>query len=106
MADISDLPMLHDIDAGYSPQYVNLARILRSKIQAGEYRQGDILPAANLARELLFQPAVVGVGVGELAAGEAVPTGAAGAGLVAVSSVVVTGPPEPPLSQVDQDCCQ
>ena len=26
MTDISDLPMLHDIDAGYSPQYVKLAR--------------------------------------------------------------------------------
>ena len=31
MADISDLPMLHDIDADYSPQYVKLARILRDK---------------------------------------------------------------------------
>ena len=33
MADISDLPMLHDIDADYSPQYVKLARILRDKIE-------------------------------------------------------------------------
>ncbi len=39
MADISDLPMLHDIDADYSPQYVKLARILRSKIESGEYRR-------------------------------------------------------------------
>ncbi len=51
MADISDLPMLHDIDAGYSPQYVKLARILRGKIESGEYRRGDILPAADLAHE-------------------------------------------------------
>jgi DNA-binding GntR family transcriptional regulator len=51
MADISDLPMLHDIDADYSPQYVKLARILRDKIESGEYDQGDILPAADLARE-------------------------------------------------------
>ncbi len=51
MADISDLPMLHDIDADYSPQYVKLARLLRSKIESGEYRRGDILPAANLAHE-------------------------------------------------------
>ena len=49
MADISDLPMLHDIDADYSPQYVKLARILRGKIESGEYHQGDTLPAANLA---------------------------------------------------------
>jgi DNA-binding GntR family transcriptional regulator len=49
MADISDLPMLHDIDADYSPQYVKLARILRGKIVAGEYRRGDNLPAADLA---------------------------------------------------------
>ena len=51
MADISDLPMHHDIDADYSPQYVKLARILRDKIEAGEYQPGDILPAADLARQ-------------------------------------------------------
>jgi DNA-binding GntR family transcriptional regulator len=51
MADISDLPMLHDIDAGYSPQYVRHARALRGKIESGQYRQGDILPAADLTRE-------------------------------------------------------
>ena len=49
MADIFDLPRLHDIDADYSPQYVKLARILRDKIESGEYRQGDTLPAADLA---------------------------------------------------------
>ena len=49
MADISDLPMLHDIDAGYSPQYVKLTRILRARIESGQYRRGDILPAAGLA---------------------------------------------------------
>ena len=51
MADISDLPMLHDIDADYSPQYVKLARILRDKIESGHYRRGDILPAADLASQ-------------------------------------------------------
>jgi DNA-binding GntR family transcriptional regulator len=51
MADISDLPMLHDIDADYTPQYVKLARILRAKIESGEYQRGGILPAADLARE-------------------------------------------------------
>jgi hypothetical protein len=35
MADISDLPMLHDIDADYSPQYVKLARILLRLGQSG-----------------------------------------------------------------------
>ena len=49
MAGISDLPMLHDIDAGYSPQYVKLARVLRGKIESGQYRRGDSLPAADLA---------------------------------------------------------
>jgi DNA-binding GntR family transcriptional regulator len=33
------------------PQYVKLARILRGKIEAGEYRRGNILPAADLAGE-------------------------------------------------------
>jgi DNA-binding GntR family transcriptional regulator len=51
MADIADMPILHGIDAGYSPQYVKLARALRVKIESGQYRQGDILPAADLARE-------------------------------------------------------
>ena len=51
MADISDLPALHDIDADYSPQYVKLARALRDRIESGEYRQGDTLPAADLAHE-------------------------------------------------------
>jgi DNA-binding transcriptional MocR family regulator len=50
MADISDLPMLHDID-DYSPQHVRHARALRGKIESGQYRQGDMLPAADLARE-------------------------------------------------------
>ena len=49
MADISNLPRLHDIDADYSPQYVKLARILRDKIQSGQYQRGDTLPAADLA---------------------------------------------------------
>ena len=51
MADISDLPMLHDIDGEYSPRYVKLARALRCKIGSGQHRQGDTLPAADLARE-------------------------------------------------------
>lgn len=43
---------------------------------------------------------------GELATGAAGPAGTADAGLVAVSSVVVTGPDELPFSQDDQDSCQ
>lgn len=51
MEAISDLPMLHDIDADYTPQYVKLARILRDKIESGQYKRGDPLPAAALARD-------------------------------------------------------
>ena len=32
-------------------QYVKLARILRGKIESGEYHRGDILPAAELASQ-------------------------------------------------------
>jgi DNA-binding GntR family transcriptional regulator len=46
---ISDLPMLHDIDADYTPQYVKLARVLRDKIESGHYQHGDTLPASALA---------------------------------------------------------
>lgn len=51
MEAISDLPMLNDIDADYSPQYVKLARILRGKIQVGEFKRGDPILAADLMRE-------------------------------------------------------
>ena len=51
MEAIADLPMLNDIDADYSPQYVKLARILRTKIEAGEYQHGAKLPANVLAVE-------------------------------------------------------
>ena len=51
MEAITDLPMRNDIDADYSPQYVKLARILRGKIESGEHKRGDSIPAASLARE-------------------------------------------------------
>jgi DNA-binding GntR family transcriptional regulator len=47
---ISDLPMLNDIDADYSPQYVKLARILRTKIESSQYTRAAP-PCAGLARE-------------------------------------------------------
>jgi len=59
MEAISDLPMLHDIDADYSPQYVKLARILRDKITSGQYKDGDPLPAAALASEYQVSVGVV-----------------------------------------------
>jgi hypothetical protein len=49
MEAISDLPMHNDMDADYSPQYVKLARILRSKIESGEYKRMDAIPAASVA---------------------------------------------------------
>jgi DNA-binding GntR family transcriptional regulator len=51
MTAISDVPMLHDIDADYTPQYVKVARALRDKIESGEHRRGDTLPAADVAHE-------------------------------------------------------
>jgi DNA-binding GntR family transcriptional regulator len=51
MDAITDLPMLHDMDADYSPQYVRLARIIREKITSGKYKHGESLPAAGLASE-------------------------------------------------------
>ena len=51
MEAIADLPMLNDMDADYSPQYVKLARILRAKIESGQHKRGDTLPAAGLAQE-------------------------------------------------------
>lgn len=51
MTAISETPMLHDIDAEYTPQYVQLARALRDKIESGEYKRGDALPASGLAHD-------------------------------------------------------
>ena len=51
MDAISDLPMPHDMDVDYSPQYVKLARIIRGKIASGVYQHGDPLPADKLASE-------------------------------------------------------
>jgi DNA-binding GntR family transcriptional regulator len=48
---IADLPLLNDIDADYSPQYVKLARVLRGKIESGQHKHGDALPAAELTEE-------------------------------------------------------
>ena len=43
--------MPDDIDADYAPQYVKLARILRSKIESGQYKHGQRIPAADLMSE-------------------------------------------------------
>jgi DNA-binding GntR family transcriptional regulator len=51
MEAISDLPMHNDIDADYSPQYVKLARIIRAKIESGDYKRGEPVSAVVLARE-------------------------------------------------------
>jgi DNA-binding GntR family transcriptional regulator len=51
VGSISDLPMLNDMDADYSPQYVKVARILRDKIESGHYQHGDSLPSADLVQE-------------------------------------------------------
>ena len=59
MEAISDLPMLHDIDADYSPQYVKLARIIRDKIESSEYRHGQKLSTVELTREHEVSPRVV-----------------------------------------------
>jgi DNA-binding GntR family transcriptional regulator len=65
---IADLPMLNDMDADYSPQYVKLARILRSKIESGKHKHGDKLPAADLAHEYGVSVRVAWHALGMLAA--------------------------------------
>ena len=79
--------------------------ILRSRRWLGgiDPRLDRRLAAAGLA---CGQPAVVGMGAGDVAAGDAGPAGAAAAGLASASAVVVTGPAELPFSQADQDSCQ
>lgn len=68
MDAITDLPMLNDIDADYSPQYVKLARILRGKIESGQYKRGDAIPAADLVHEYRVSMRVAWAALGMLAA--------------------------------------
>jgi DNA-binding GntR family transcriptional regulator len=65
---ISDLPMPDDIDADYSPQYVKLARIIRAKIESGQYKHGDLVPAADLMSEHKVSKQVAQAALGMLAA--------------------------------------
>ena len=68
MEAISDLPMLHDMDADYTPQYVKLARIIRSKIESGDLGHLAPLPAASLAKEYGVSVGVARVALAMLAA--------------------------------------
>ena len=68
MDAISDLPMLHDIDADYSPQYVKLARIIRARIESGQYQHGDPIPASVLVREHAVSKRVAQAALAMLAA--------------------------------------
>jgi DNA-binding GntR family transcriptional regulator len=68
MQAISDLPMLHDIDADYTPQCVKLARIIRSKIESGDLGHLAPLPAASLADEYCVSVGVARFALAMLAA--------------------------------------
>ncbi|MGH3292955.1 MAG: hypothetical protein ACRDP7_14205 [Trebonia sp.] len=70
MQAISDLPMLHDMDADYTPQYVKLARVIRGKIESGDLAP---LPAATLAAEYGVYVRVACVALAMLAANRFVP---------------------------------
>jgi DNA-binding GntR family transcriptional regulator len=65
---ITDLPMVNDIDADYSPQYVKLARILRGKITSGELKHSDSLLATELAAEYSVSALVARAALDMLAA--------------------------------------
>jgi DNA-binding GntR family transcriptional regulator len=68
MQAISDLPMLHDIDADYTPQYVKLARIIRDKIESGDLGHLAPLPAVSFAEEYGVSVGVARVALAMLAA--------------------------------------
>ena len=68
MQAISDLPMINDIDADYAPQYVKLARIIRGKIESGEYKHGAPILTAALMREYKVSMRVARAAVVMLAA--------------------------------------
>jgi DNA-binding GntR family transcriptional regulator len=65
---ISDLPMHNDIDADYSPQYVKLARIVRAKIEVGDYKRGEPVSGGALAREYTTSMRVAWAALAMLAA--------------------------------------
>ena len=61
MADISDLPMLHDIDADYSPQYVKLARTSAARPSPGTTARAtpSKLPISSASTGLRMRRALV-----------------------------------------------
>jgi hypothetical protein len=96
-----------DVTAAWFLRSDSLGLLSRSVFKGAEPGlRFAILRPARGGRPGLFQPAVVGVGEGDGAAGDADQAGAAAAGLVSASAVVVTGPAELPFSQADQDSCQ
>jgi AcrR family transcriptional regulator len=83
-----------------------LTRVLTALLAGLACLCGPVVYAACGLCGACGQPAVVGVGAADGAAEDAGPADAAGAGLVCVSAVVVTGPAELPSSQADQEFCQ
>lgn len=68
MQAMSDLPMLHDMDADYAPQYVKLARVIRNKIESGDLGRLAPLPAASLSTKYGVSVRVACVALAMLAA--------------------------------------
>jgi DNA-binding GntR family transcriptional regulator len=65
---IADLPILNDMDADYSPQYVKLARIVRDKIESGHHKNGERLFLVAVADEYKVSVRVAGAAFEMLAA--------------------------------------
>ena len=65
---ISDLPTLNDIDANYSPRYVELARTIRDKIRSSRFQRGDALRSADPVREHGVSARAAGYALAMLAA--------------------------------------
>ena len=93
---------------GASPAQTRVDRVLSSPQRlAGQHdHRAEWTAARPAVGRACAQPAVVGLGQGGLAVGDAGPADAAGEGLACSKAVVVTNPAELPFSQAAQDFCQ
>jgi DNA-binding transcriptional MocR family regulator len=56
---LHDVPMNNDLSADYAPKSIQLARILRTRIQRGEFSNGEYFSRIKLAAEYDVSPGTV-----------------------------------------------
>lgn len=59
MRELLDRPGTHDMSGDFAPKSMKLTRILRTRIQRGDFQNGDVFDRKNLAAEYGVCPSTV-----------------------------------------------